>query len=106
MWFRNYSSLKYKKKVRSFYNQNQLFADQIRYSENILTIFRKTQLAEAVVQMYSVKNVFLKPLQNSQENTCARIFFLIKLQATLLKKESSTGVFLLILLNFQEHFSL
>ena len=63
-------------------------------------------MAEAVVQICSVKNVFLKPLQNSQENTCARISFLIKLQATLLKKESSTGAFQLILLNFQEHFSL
>ena len=35
------------------------------------------------------KNVFLEILQNSQENTCARVSFLIKLQAqpaTLLKK--------------------
>ena len=63
-------------------------------------------MAEAVVQMCSVKNVFLKLSQNSLENTCARVLFLIKLQATLLKKESSTGVFLLILLNFQEHFFL
>ena len=61
-------------------------------------------MAEAVVQMCSVKNVFLKLSRNSQENTCARVSFLIKLQATLLKKESGTGVFLLILLNFQEHF--
>ena len=30
---------------------------------------------------YSVKNVFLKVSQNSQENTCARVSFLIKLQA-------------------------
>ena len=40
----------------------------------------------------SVKKVFLKISQNSQENTCARVSFLIKLQAsglrpaTLLKK--------------------
>ena len=30
---------------------------------------------EAVVQTYSVKNVFLETLQNSQENTCARVSF-------------------------------
>ena len=48
--------------------------------------------AEAVAQRCSVKKVFLGISQNSQENTCARISFLIKLQAsglrlsTLLKK--------------------
>ena len=36
---------------------------------------------EAVVQRCSVKNVFLGISQNSQENTCARDSFLIKLQA-------------------------
>ena len=46
---------------------------------------------EAVVQWFSVKKVFLEISQNSQENTCARVSFLIKLQvsglrpATLLK---------------------
>ena len=33
---------------------------------------------ETVVQRCSVKNVFLKNSQNSQENTCARVSFLIK----------------------------
>ena len=37
--------------------------------------------------------VFLKTSQNSQENTCARVSFLIKLQATLLKKETPAQVF-------------
>ena len=44
---------------------------------------------EAVVQRCSVKKLFLEILQNSQENTCARASFLIRLQvasATLLKK--------------------
>ena len=36
---------------------------------------------EAVVQRCSVKKVFLEISQNSQENTCARVSFLIKLQA-------------------------
>ena len=30
---------------------------------------------EAVVQRCSVKNVFLGISQNSQENTCARVYF-------------------------------
>ena len=42
------------------------------------TFFQK---AEAVVRRCSIKKVFLEMLQNSQENTCARVSFLIKLQA-------------------------
>ena len=52
----------------------------------ISKIFRK----EAVVLRYSVKKVFLEILQNSEKNICARVSFLIKLQASakslLLKK--------------------
>ena len=48
------------------------------------------QNTEAVVQRCSVKKVFLEISQNSQENICTRVSFLIKLQAsdpaTLLKK--------------------
>ena len=47
---------------------------------------------EAVARRGSVKKVFLEILQNSQENTCARVFF--NKVATLLKKRSGTGVFL------------
>ena len=36
---------------------------------------------EAVIQTCSAKKVFLEISQNSQENTCARVSFLIKLQA-------------------------
>ena len=40
------------------------------------------------------KKVFLEISQNSQENTCARISFLIKLQAcNFIKKETLTQVF-------------
>ena len=42
------------------------------------TFFQK---AEAVVRRCSIKKVFLEMLQNSQENTCARVSFIIKLQA-------------------------
>ena len=37
--------------------------------------------SEAVVLSCSVKKVFLKISQNSQENTCVRVPFLIRLQA-------------------------
>ena len=43
------------------------------------------------------KKVFLEISQNSQKNTCARVSFLIKLQASglllYLKRNSGTGVF-------------
>ena len=42
----------------------------------------KPQVSETVIQGCSVKKVFLKILQNSQENTCARVSFLIKLLAS------------------------
>ena len=38
-------------------------------------------VTKAVVQRCSIKKVFLEISQNSQENTCARVSFLIKLQA-------------------------
>ena len=51
---------------------------------------------EAVAQRCSEKKVFLEIPQNSQENTCARVSFLIKLQATACnfsKKETVAQVF-------------
>ena len=39
------------------------------------------QFKEAVVQRCSAKKVFLEISQNSQENTCAKVSFLTKLQA-------------------------
>ena len=49
-------------------------------------------LSEAVTHRYTVKKVFLKFLQNSQDNTCVRVSFLIKLQA-FVKKETLAQVF-------------
>ena len=63
----------------------------IYYSKqfDIFDIHLKEEKIEAVAQRCSVKMmVFLEILQNSQENTCARASFLIKLlarPATLLK---------------------
>ena len=49
---------------------------------------------ETVVQRCSVKNVFLKISQNSEQNTCARVSFLIKLRAcNFIKKETLAQVF-------------
>ena len=41
--------------------------------------------------MCSVEKVFLEISQNSQENTCAKVYFLINLQA--IKKETLAQVF-------------
>ena len=56
-----------------------------------LIIYLYVRDAEAVVRKCSVKEVFLKILQNSQENTCARASFLIKLQ--FIKKQTLAQVF-------------
>ena len=50
---------------------------------------------EAVAQTCSVKKVFLEISQNSQENTCAAVSFLIKLEAAcnFIKKETLAQVF-------------
>ena len=42
---------------------------------------KKLLLPEAVEQRCSLKKVFLEISQNSQESICARVSFLIKLQA-------------------------
>ena len=42
---------------------------------------QKLQKSKAVVQRFSLSKVLLKISQNSQENTCGRVSFLIKLQA-------------------------
>ena len=46
----------------------------------------------------SVKNMFLKTKQNSQENTCTRVYFSIKLQPWGLQKNTLKNTF------FTEHF--
>ena len=51
---------------------------------------------EAVVQRYLLKEVLLKITQNSQENTCARVSFIMKFQAetwNFIKKEFLAQVF-------------
>ena len=59
---------------------------------------KELRRVEAVIWRYSVEKVFLEISQNSQENTCAKVSFLIKLHACGLhlyqKRDSSTGLFL------------
>ena len=53
-------------------------------SSNVLLLWRNEMIiqeTEAVSRKYYVKKLFLKVLQNSQEDTCAKICFFIKLQA-------------------------
>ena len=45
-------------------------------------VLKFVHIAEAVSQRCFVKKVFLKISQNSQEKTCDRVSFLIKLQET------------------------
>ena len=51
---------------------------------------------EVVVRSSSLKMAFLKSAQNSQENICVRVSFLVKLRiplATFLKRNFSADVF-------------
>ena len=54
------------------------------------------RLAEAVAQRCSVKKMFLEFSQNLQESTCARVSFLIKLEALackfIKKRDSGTAL--------------
>ena len=57
------------------------FFRNTRKFKTFLFCLKNARSSEAVVQSCSVKKVFLKISQNSQEITCARVSFLIKLQA-------------------------
>ena len=50
-----------------------LSIDKCKYFTSLLSECN----TEAVVRRYSVEKVFFEILQNSQENTCARVSFLI-----------------------------
>ena len=77
--------------LKSFYHD--LKSDGIRIKKN----------TEAVAPRISVKKAFLKISRNSQENTCDKVTFFIKLQTwgrglePYEKRDSGTSVFLWIL---------
>ena len=61
-----------------------LFFSQAQCTNSKKRIFKRTSavgipFSEAVVQRCSVKKVFLEISQNSQQNICDRVSFLIKL---------------------------
>ena len=58
----------------------------------------ESTLTEAVTGSVLYEKVLLEILQNSQENTCARVSLLIKF----IEKESQTHVFLVVLRKFSE----
>ena len=51
------------------------------YEEILRNDSKNIMIYKALIESCSVKNMFLEISQNSQENTCTRISFLIKLQA-------------------------
>ena len=61
---------------------------------NTLMLYQRNSLgikqAEAVLRRCSVNKMFLKILQDSHENICAKVSFLIKF----FKRHSGAGVFL------------
>ena len=86
--------------LANFFRTKRLFSwRKFLIIENIKNMPRIK--SEAVIQRCSVNKVFLEISQNSQENTCARVSFLIKLQPSALwlylKRDSGAGVFLWIL---------
>ena len=98
----------------SFYSQwntltcqwRKLLLTLIILSSSHRRFFEKSHLFHIQMQRCSVNKAFLKISQNLQENTCARVSFLIKLLTKacnfILKIRSGTSVFLWILWNFQE----
>ena len=65
-------------------------SEGIRKSKKQKKFSKLLKIEGAVVHRFSVKKLFLEISQNSQKNTCARVFFLNKVAdlrpATLLKK--------------------
>ena len=70
-------------RTQQFTAKTNSFSGKISiYSSNKYFSCHCVNAKEAVSQRCSVEKVFLKILQNSQQNTCARVAFLIKLQAS------------------------
>ena len=62
-------------------NEENIFKVKNKDIVNPKLVLHVFLVPEAVTRRCSVKEVFLEILQNSQENTCARVAFSIKLQA-------------------------
>ena len=79
----------------------------VKYDSKISIIYHQIKFRKGVINRSSIKNLHLKILQYSQENTCVRVSFQIKMQAfspkTLLKRSFNTGFFLFKNTCFEEH---
>ena len=67
-------------------------------SFSYLSLHKKSKMkfTEAVTQRCSLQKVLLRSLQNSHQNTCVRVSFLIRLQdkvCNFIRKQARTGVF-------------
>ena len=64
--------------------KNTYFEEHLRMAASgiNITFGKSLQYTKAVAQRCSVKTMSLEISQNSQENTCARVSFLIKLQTS------------------------
>ena len=71
-----------------------------------MLILHIVRFSEAAAGGILQKKMFLKILQYSQENTCARVSFLIKLQASGPLLYSKSDIFRWIVQNFQKYFFL
>ena len=58
------------------------FAKQAVFRQKNVLILAKVHISEAVARRRSVKKTFLEIQQNSQENICARVSFLLRFQAS------------------------
>ena len=78
----NFTSLKkilqwVKSRTRMF---NAFYVQQLALNKLILHFLEKIKKKNQVAQKGSVKKLFFEILQNSQENTCVRVSFSVKLQ--------------------------
>ena len=59
----------------------EIYIEIVSFPKDILPSLIIVKGPEGVAQTSSVKKLLLEISQNSQENTCARVYFLIKLEA-------------------------
>ena len=76
---------------------------EVKYNSIISIIYHQRKFRKGIMNMSTIKKLYLKFLQYSQKNTCAGVSFLNKnadLQSwNFIKKGFNTGVFLWILWN-------
>ena len=73
----------------------------VKYKSKISNIYHQIKFRRSIMSRSSIKKLFLRSSQHSQENTCIGVSFSIKIRTfspeTLLKRSFNTGVPLWIL---------